>query len=424
MLMQMFRAAKANIELGVPIDYFVVAPNGSATAAISTVVITASGNLSRPGEVMLYIAGQRISIGVSSNDTQTTVALRLIAAINAVASLPVTAAITANAWEVRLTAKWGGLTGNDIDLRGTYYPDDRLPNDVTLTVPPMTTGTTSPDLTPLIVAMQGYRATEIVCPFTDSTNMGILEAELATRWLQNNMQDQMVINAIRGTESSITTWLSSRNSPHVHTVATTKDCTSPWETAAMVGASVESMAAIDPAQPHTGVAMIGYKGPKQGEHFTLDQVNNLLLAGASPLNVLPDYTATLLRMVTNYTQTSAGAADRSMASVNWLKTMSYYRWFVVTEFQIKYTGFKIAAYVTEAIPGQKIMTKELGQEIMLGIYKLMMDVGLMQHLQYYQDTMVVEVDGPNGKLKIQDEPVIITQHYQTEVTSYVVAGQV
>jgi phage tail sheath gpL-like len=424
MLVQMWRSAKANVDLGVPMDCISIAPNGTAVAASSIIVVTNAGNLSMPGEVMLYIGGVRISIGVTTADTQITVAARLIAAINANAALPVTAAATANTNEVKLTARWGGLTGNDIDVRGTYYPDDRLPNGLTLTIPAMAGGSTSPDLTPLIAAMAWYRATELVVPFMDSTNMAILEAELATRWLQNNMQDGQVINAMRGTEATITTWLNTRNSPHVHTIATTKDCTNPWETASMAGAAIESMAAIDPAQPHTGVPLLGSKGPKQGDHWTIDQLNNLLLAGASPLDVQPDYTATLLRMVSNYTMTAGGAADRSMASVNWLKTMSYYRWFVVTEFEIKYRGFKIAEYVDEPIPGQKIMTKDLGEEIMLGLYIQLMAAGLVQNKQYYQETLVVEVDGPNGKLKIQDEPVIITQHYQTEVTSSVVAGHV
>jgi len=424
MLMGMWRAAKANIDLGVPIDCMVVPPNGSAVAATSIIVITNTGNLSMPGEVMVYIGGVRVSIGVTTADTQITVASRLITAINANAALPVTAAATANTNEVKLTARWGGLTGNDIDVRSTYWPDDRLPNGLTVTVPAMAGGTTSPDVTAMIAAMAWYRATEIVVPFTDSANMALLESELGARWLQNNMQDAMVINAMRGTESAINTWLNTRNSPHVHTVATTKDATSPWETASMVGAVVESMAAIDPAQPHTGVALNGYRGPTQGNHWTVDQMNNLLLAGACPLDVQPDYTGNLLRMVSNYTMTAGGAADRSMASVNWLKTMSYYRWYVVTEFEIKYKGFKIAEYVDEPIPGQKIMTKELAQEIMVGIYGVLMGAGLVQNMGYYRDSLVVEIDGPNGKLKIQDEPVIITQHYQTEVTSSVVAGHV
>ena len=192
----------------------------------------------------------------------------------------------------------------------------------------------------------------------------------------------------------------------------------------MAGAAIESQAAIDPAIPATGIVLLGYKGPSQGNHWTVDQLNNLLVAGGCPLEIASDYTGSLLRTVTNYTQTSGGAADRSMAELCWLKTMSYYRWFHVTEFQTKYRGFKLAQYITEPIPGQKIMTAALGEEIMIGLYKLFMDAGLCQHMEHYQDTLVVEVDGPNGKLKIVDEPVIVTQHYQTEITSYVVAGAV
>jgi phage tail sheath gpL-like len=253
----------------------------------------------------------------------------------------------------------------------------------------------------------------------------VLETELATRWLFNNMQDGMVVTALRGSEGALTTWLNTRNSPHVHTITTTKDATSPWETAAMAGAAIESSAATDPAVGPTA-KLLGYKGPVQGDHFTIQAINNLLVKGGSSLNIAPDYTGSLLRMVTNYKLSAAGAPDRSMAEMCWLKTMSYYRWFVVTEFQNKYNnqGYKLAQYVLQPIPGQKIMTVDLGQEVMLGIYKLFMDAGLTQNMDYYQKTLLVEVDSPNGKLKIVDEPVILTQHYQTEVTSYVVAGQV
>jgi phage tail sheath gpL-like len=425
MLVAMWRAAKKNADLGLPIDCIAIATAGGAAAATSTVVVVnPTANVLMSGEVMLYIGGERVSVGVTTADTKATVATKLINAINAIPKLPVTAAATANTDEVQITARWGGPSGNDIDIRGAYYQDDRLPNGLTLTIPAMAGGAGNPDVTPVIAAMAGYRPTEIVCPFTDSTNLGLLETELAARWAANNMQDGAVVNCYRGTEAGVTTFLSTRNSQHVHTIAVTKDATNPWETAAMAGAAIESQAAVDPAVPHTGIALLGYKGPKQGDHWTVDQMNNLLVAGGSPLQIAEDYTGTLLRMVTNYTQTSAGVPDRSEAELCWLKTMSYKRWFTVTEFQTKYRGFKIAQYVDEPIPGQKIMTPELGQEIMLGIYKLFMDAGLCQNLPYYRDTLVVEVDGPNQKLKIQDEPVIITQHYQTEITSYPVAGQV
>ncbi len=428
LLVAMWRAAKVNADLGLPIDCFAVAPGGSAVAATSTLVLSnaagAGAQLPASGELMVYIGGRRVAVGVTTADTQATAAAKLVAAINAVPSLPVTAAAGGSTNEIVLTCRWGGPTGNDIDLRSLYYLDDKLPTGLSLTTPAMSAGAVAPDLTPLIAAMAGYRATEIVCPFNDSANLGLLEAELATRWAANNMQDGALVNAFRGTESQVNTFLASRNSPHAHTIAVTKDATSPWETAAMAGAAIESQAAIDPAVPATGIVLRGYMGPSQGNHWTVDQLNNLLVAGACPLQVAQDGTGALLRTVSNYTQTGAGAADRSMAELCWLKTMSYYRWFHVTEFLTKYQGYKLAAYLKEPIPGQKIMTKELGEEIMLGLYKLFMDAGLTQHMAHYRDTLVVEVDGPNGRLKIVDEPVIVTQHYQTEITSYVIAGQV
>lgn len=421
-LLAMWRAANANRDLGLPIDVIAIAPNGAATAATSTLVV--GGAPTAAGEVMVYIHGQRVSVGVSTTDTSATIATKLITAIAALPKLQVSVAAGA-ASQLVLTAKTLGPGGNDINLRSTYYADDQLAAGVTLTIPAMAGGAGNPDVSPIIVAMNLYRATEIVCPFTDSANLVLLEAELATRWLANNMQDGMVVNCLRGTEAAVTTLLNARNSPHVHTICVTNDCTNPWETAAMAGAAIESSAATDPAAGPTA-KLLGYQGPVQGAGFVTDSLNNLLLKGGSPLNIAADYTGSLLRMVTNYKTSAGGAPDRSMAEMCWIKTMSYWRWFVTTEFMNKYNnmGFKLANYVVQPIPGQKIMTVDLGQEIMLGLYKNFMDVALMQNMPYYQSKLVVEIDAANGKLKILEEPVILTQHYQTEVTSNVVAGQV
>jgi phage tail sheath gpL-like len=421
MLLSMWRAARANADLGLPIDVIAISLGGSAVAATSALVV--GGAPSAAGEVMLYIGGERVSTGVTVADTSATIATKLGAAVNALAKLQVTAAVVAST--VTLTARTPGPNSNDIDVRSIYYAGDVLATGVTLATPVMAGGAVSPDVTPVIVAMNLYRATEIVSPFTDSTNMGLFENELATRWLQNNMQDGMLVNCLRGTEAVITTWLNARNSPHVHTIAVTNDCTNPWETAAMAGAAIESSAAIDPSVGPTA-KLLGYKGPTQGNGFVMGSLNNLLTLGGSPLNIAADYTGSLLRMVTNYKLSPGGAPDRSMAEMCWLKTMSYYRWYRVTEFMNKYNnmGYKLAQYVTQPIPGQKIMTVDLAKDIMIGLYKVFCDNGLCQNMPYYISTLNAEIDAPNGKLKIMDEPVILTQHYQTEITSNVVAGQV
>jgi phage tail sheath gpL-like len=424
MLMEMWRGARANAALGLPIDVIILADDETAEAATGKVTLLVDG-AHASGELPLYIGGERIRVGVAVNDTDATLRTKLINAINAKAKLPLTAAAGVAAGEIALTCNWGGATGNQIDLRTIRFQDDFIPQGVTVTITPMAGGAVNPDITPVIVAMKGYRATEIAMPFTDSTNIGLLEQEMEKRWEFDNMQDGQVVTAFRGTEGEVTTWLTPRNSPVFHTICTTRDLTNPWATAAMAAAAIESHCGVDPVVPFTGVALVGYQAANKLDDFEYEtQKNNLLNAGGSVLEVAEDGTANLLRMVTNYITHPTGAVDPSWRNLNWVKTLSYYRWFTVTEHQTKYRGFKCAEYLVDPIAGDKIMTAELGIDIQLNIYQQFIDAGLFQNMQYYKETIIAEIDGPNGKLKIIDNPVLITQHYQTEITSQFAAGHV
>ena len=423
MLLAMWRAAKRNAALDLPIDAVIVEDDDTAEAATGSVAIQVDA-AHESGEVPLYIGGRRVRIGVSVADTMATATTKLVNAINNYdPPLPVTAA-SAAAGTVTLTCNWKGATGNQIDLRNSYFADDRLPQGVTLTITPMVGGSVNPDCSRVITAMQGVRPTEIAWPYTDSANMALIETELTARWAEDNMQDGQAVTVMRGTEGEVTAWLMPRNCHQVHTLAVTRDLTNPWETAAMAAAAIESHVSTDPAVPFTGVTLTGYVAASPANHWEVTQANNLLLAGGSVLEVMPDGTANLLRMVTNYKRHPTGAADPSYRNLNWVKTLSYWRWFVVTEFQVKYRGFKCAEYLVEAIPGQKVMTKELGQEIMLGLYAQFCAVALMQNPEYCKQVLITEIDGTAGRLKVLEEPVIVTQHYQTEITSQFAAGHV
>jgi hypothetical protein len=50
------------------------------------------------------------------------------------------------------------------------------------------------------------------------------------------------------------------------------------------------------------------------------------------------------------------------------------------------------------------------------------DAGLMQNMAHYTKTLLTQITGT--KFKIVDEPVIMLQHNQTEITSKWVAGHV
>ncbi|WP_211452621.1 phage tail sheath subtilisin-like domain-containing protein [Collimonas antrihumi] len=424
MLLAMWRGARANAALGMPIDVIILPDDDTAVAATGKVTLLLDA-AHASGELPLYIGGERVRVGVAVNDTVQSLTTKLINAINAAVKLPVTATEGTPDGEIVLTCKWGGATGNDIDLRTVFAQDDLLPQGLSVTVTPMAGGAVNPDITPAIVAMKGYRATEIAMPYTDSTNIGMLELEMEARWGYDNMQDGQVVTVMRGTEGQVTTWLTPRNSLLFHTICVTADRSSPWETAAMAAAAIESHCAIDPAVPFTGVQLVGYKAAAKEDDFEdMTQKNNLLNAGGSVLEVADDGTANLLRMVTNYTKHPSGAVDPSWRNLNWVKTLSYYRWFTVTEMQIRYRGFKLDEYQIEPIPGQKIMTVDLMNDIMLNNYQQFIDAGLFTNMAYYKDTLMIEVDAPNGKVKVVDSPVLITQHYQTEITSQFAAGHV
>lgn len=422
MLLAMYRAMSRNVSRAMPIYAVMLEDDAGGNAAAGTITVSAAptGN----GTLRLYINGTRLSIAVVGTQTAAQVATNIAAAIEADNSLPVNAVVDGGtAEQVNLTCKWKGETGNDIDLRINYFSGEYLPKDMGITFGAMSGGTGNPDITDALAAIDGVRHTQWVVPYTDSANMLNLEAELDARWAgDQGMLDAQVSTAVRGTTGQLGTWAENRNSQNVFTMNATKTPSSPWEQAARVAARVESQCAIDPAVPFIGKELVGNMPAIDIDLLNPSQRNLLLEDGISTW-LEENGRMFIERMVTNYTETPLGAPDKSYRNVNWVKTLSYWRWFVVNEFTKRIQeGFKLAEYIVEPIPGQKIMTAAFGTEEMLRMYQLFIDAGLMQNMDHYQDTLLVQVDGANGRLKIIDEPLLVTQLYQAEVTSAFVAG--
>lgn len=131
-------------------------------------------------------------VGVTAGDTAGDIATAAAAALNAVAELPVSAAVNGTiASQVDLTARWKCEAGNSVDLRHSYYAGETLPTGVGLTITPMSGGTANPDLTAAIAAMGDTWFTDIAMPFTDTASLNALGAETLRRWGPTVMQDAM-----------------------------------------------------------------------------------------------------------------------------------------------------------------------------------------------------------------------------------------
>ncbi len=93
-------------------------PTAGIKAAGTIGILTAPTS---SGILTVYIAGQKVQVTVYSTDTQASVAANLAAAINALPTLPVTAAVDATVvGQVDLTCRWHGLTGNDVTIVPNY----------------------------------------------------------------------------------------------------------------------------------------------------------------------------------------------------------------------------------------------------------------------------------------------------------------
>ncbi|WP_198401723.1 hypothetical protein [Zobellella denitrificans] len=97
-------------------EVWALAVDEPATGAAATGRIQLAGTAAEAGPTGPADDRSSGARGRGGGDTAQVLATRVAAAINAMAELPVTAAVDgAQTSEVVLTARWKGLTGNDID---------------------------------------------------------------------------------------------------------------------------------------------------------------------------------------------------------------------------------------------------------------------------------------------------------------------
>src|SRR4029077_2030217 len=159
-----------------------------SAGAIATGTITVTHAPSDAGTFMLYIAAQLVEVGVAATDDVSTVATNIVAAINDLTTLPVSAAIgVSGGGHIALTAKWKGLLGNEITLRDNFYGTiggEVMPPSMTVSYSnpsfgggSLAGGSAAPDMSSGIVNIVDEQFDYVAMPFTDTTSLNAWEAE-------------------------------------------------------------------------------------------------------------------------------------------------------------------------------------------------------------------------------------------------------
>lgn len=407
MLHLMFKALKAQNSWT---ETYAIALDDAAAANAAAGSVTFGGAVTGAGTLNLYLAGQRIRVGVAVGDAPAAIATAVAAAITATTDLSVTGVVNGvTAEQVDITARNKGVAGNDIDLRVNYNFGEALPAGLTSTFVAMAGGTSNPDLTDAIAAFGDTWYTSIAMPYTDAANLLLLETELTTRFGPMVMMDGRAYAAATGSHGTLTTLGNSRNSEHLSIMCATGSPSAPWAWAAAYAGVAEYNLHNDPARPLQTLPL-GVLPPADADRFTLEERNLLLWDGMATFKVDDGGRVLIERAITTYETNVNGIDDPSYLDVNTLATLAYLRYSVSAVILSKYPRHKLADDGTEYGAGQAIVTPNVIRAELISLFKDWELAGLAEGIDQFKADLIVERDaGDVNRINAIIPPDVINQ---------------
>ena len=392
---------------------FAIASADLSVGASATGSFIFGGPATQAGTVYLLIAGQSVQVGVIAADTAASIATKAAAAINSNKNLPVTAAVDGtDTARVNVTAKWKGLTGNDIDLRYNYYAGEQLPPGVTITYTGMASGSGAPDMAALIAAMPDEWYNHIMTPFNDTASLNTLRDELLTRWGPLKMSEAIAYTAFRGTYGETITFGEARNDFLLSCMGTSKSPSPSWEFAASYCGVASYQLAIDPARPLQTLALPGILAPAKADRFAFDERNNLLKSGIATYQVQPGDVVAIEREVSMYQKNAFGDPDPSYLDITTPATLGKMRYDIKVMVTNRFPRHKLADdnVLAQIDPAQPVVTPKLMEQAILEVALDWVTAGLMENFDLFKETLSVYRDtADRNRLNCVCHPDVVNQ---------------
>lgn len=374
-----------------------LADDPAAVAASGTLTLT--GQATAPGSLALYVAGQLVSLPVTTTQTVASIATALAGAINGVPDVPVTAA--ANAGVVTLTAKNKGLAGNDIDIRLNYRgaaSGEVTPAGLQVAIVAMANGATNPQLAGPLATLGDLPFDFIVSPYTDAASVAALSALLndqAGRWSWDIQVYGHVFMAMRGTTGQLATYGATQNDQHTSCMGF-YDSPTPnfvWA-AAFAGAAAVSLKA-DPGVPLQTVQVRGVLAPPLASRFPLGLRNTLLFDGISTFTVDQAGNVSIENAITTYQKNALGQADNSYLEVETMFLLAFVLRSLASVVRTKYARVKLAADGTRFQPGSNVVTPSVIRADIIAQYRTLESGGFVQNSSAFAQALQVVQNAQN-----------------------------
>lgn len=376
-----------------------LADDASGTQATRTITFT--GAQTEAGTLYLYIQGRRLRIAVSADtavDTLTAIAAKVVAAVNALTELPVTAANALGV--VTLTAKNDGESGKDIDVRFNYAYGERTPAGLSVAIGAVSGGANNPDITGVWTAIGDEQYDIIACVWNDATTFDAIDVEAERRWGPTTQNDGFFFLGLRGTFAQATAFGAARNSKHVCLMPVDNGLDAPLEFAGALAAIAALAAQSDPARPFQLLEMKGMHAPALPDRWTFDERNLLLFDGCSTYKLDGSSRMVIDRLITTYQRNNAGADDDMYLDVFRRLTMTALRYDFRTQWELAFPRAKLSNDDLNVVSGVQIVTPKVARAQVAAIGMDWQRRGLIQDFDAFMNSVEIDIDTANNRCNI------------------------
>lgn len=406
MLAEMLRyARKANSFL----EVWAIGQQELAGGAAAAGSITVTAAATSAGTLALYIAGERLQIGIQAGKTPAELAAAIVAGINANTRQPLIAAVNGvDDAKVDLTCRWKGETGNTIHVQANYYVGEVLPPGLALTVVQPTGGSGNPDVGEAIAVMGDEWWNAVAMPYTDAANLAVLKQELLDRWGPLRALDGLAYASFRGTHAATGTFGNLHNNQLLTVMGCNEALTPPYLWAAVDAIVATQALNNDPARPLKTLPLPGLLPAPKEKQWTLEERNLLLYDGISTHTVDREGKVLIERQITTYQDNAAGLPDPSYLDVTTPATLGYFRYANRVRITQKFPRCKLAPDGTRYAPGQPIVTPKVVRAELLALYRELEWAGLVSNYDDYAESLLVWIDenDPN-RLNVHGRPNLV-----------------
>ncbi|HLH95013.1 MAG TPA: phage tail sheath subtilisin-like domain-containing protein [Xanthobacteraceae bacterium] len=406
-----------NINPGQQLWALPVADPGGGVAATGSLQITA--NPTAAGTYSLYIAGQLVSVAVGATDTASTIATNVVAAINALTTLPVTATVDGvHNYQVDLTCRWLGATGNDIQLSDSYLGvagGQALPAGMAVTYTAMAGGAGVPSFTGAISAIQAQQFLHVGLPYTDTASMAAWATEYGFgttgRWGYQRQQYGWIYQGYRNDYADALTFGLAQNAPVISTMVWEPlTPTSMWEATAAYCAQGAQALLDDPARPLQTLPLTGILPAPLSGRFSQTQINTLAGSGLAVQAVNPSGVPAIVRESTQYQKNAQGQSDTAFSLLTVLSNLAALLTTMSAAISSKYPRHKLAPDGTRFGPGQAIITPTIAKAELVAEARNAEYNGLMSNVTEFIANLVVQIDPSNSsRLQVLWPPQLMGQ---------------